>query len=93
MAMLLWHNLNLTKYTIMKHYTRLLAPVVLAAVLAITSCAEKKTSTQEEIEIKSMDSTSKVIKENTEKLEDQTKKVEASLEKLDKEFENDNQSK
>jgi septal ring factor EnvC (AmiA/AmiB activator) len=77
----------------MKHYTRLLAPIVLAAVFAITSCAEKKTNTQEEIEIRSMDSTSKVIKENTEKLEDQTKKVEASLEKLDKEFENDNQNK
>ncbi len=77
----------------MKHYIRLLAPVVLAAVFTTTSCVEKKTNTKEEMEIKSMDSTSKVIKENTEKLEDQTKKVEASLEKLDKEFENDNQNK
>ncbi len=78
---------------IMKHYTRLLTSLLLAAVFTTSSCMEKKTNKQEEIEIKSMDSTAKVIKENTEKLEDQTKKVEASLEKLDKEFENDNQSK
>ncbi len=78
---------------IMKHYTRLLRALFLVAVFTTTSCMEKKTNTQEEIEIKSMDSTSKVIKENTEKLEDQTKKVEASLEKLDKEFDNDDQSK
>lgn len=74
----------------MNHYTRLLTPIVLAALLTTASCVEKKTNTEEEVRIKSMDSTSKVIKENTEKLEDQTKKVEASLEKLDKEFESDN---
>jgi hypothetical protein len=73
----------------MNHYTRLFAPFVFAAVLATASCAEKKTNTEEEVQIQTMDSTSKVVKENTEKLEDQTKKVEASLEKLDKEFEND----
>ena len=57
--------------------------------LGTAACSEKKTaSTQEEIEIKTMDSTSKVIKENNEKLEDQTKKVEESLEKIDKEFDN-----
>jgi proteasome assembly chaperone (PAC2) family protein len=57
--------------------------------LGAAACSETSTkSTQEEIEIKTMDSTSKAIKENNEKLEDQTKKVEESLEKLDKEFEN-----
>lgn len=68
--------------------------VILAGVfLAFTAvaCTENKTSnTKEEAEIKTMDSTSKAVKENTEKLEDQTKKVEESLEKLDKEFENNN---
>ena len=74
----------------MNHYIKRLVPFALVAVLSATSCTQKKTNTQEEIEIKSMDSTSKVLKENSEKLEDQTKKVEASLEKLDKEFESDN---
>lgn len=60
--------------------------LAITACLAVSSCTEQKKSTQEEIEIKTMDSTSKSIKENTDKLEDQTKKVEASLEKLDKEF-------
>ncbi len=73
----------------MNHYIRRLCPVVLAAVLTTASCGEKKTNTEEEVQIRSMDSSSKVIKENTEKLEDQTKKVEASLEKLDKEFDSD----
>jgi len=52
-----------------------------------SSCTETKTNTQEQTEINKMDSTSKVLKENKEKLEEQTKKVEESLEKLDKEFE------
>ncbi len=60
--------------------------LAILACLAFSSCTEQKKSTQEEIEIKTMDSTSKSIKENTDKLEDQTKKVEASLEELDKEF-------
>ncbi len=34
-----------------------------------------------------MDSTSRVLKDNTENLEAQTKKVEESIEKLDDEFE------
>lgn len=71
------------------HMKRLL-PMAFAALLIASSCTEKKPNTQEEVQIKSMDSTSKVLKENSEKLEDQTKKVEASLEKLDKEFESDN---
>ena len=58
--------------------------------LFIMACSENTTNTEEKTEIRSMDSTSKVLKENTTRLEDQTKKVEASLEKLDAEFENDN---
>lgn len=58
--------------------------------LLITSCGETTDTTEEKVEIKSMDSTSKVLKENTSRLEDQTNKVEASLEKLDAEFKNDN---
>lgn len=71
------------------HIKRLLA-LTFVAVLLAASCTEKKTNTQEQVQINSMDSTSKVLKENSEKLDDQTKKVEASLEKLDKEFESDN---
>lgn len=74
----------------MSHYIKRLSALALVAIMIIPSCTEKKTNTQEQVEIKSMDSTSKVLKENSEKLEDQTKKVEASLEKLDKEFESDN---
>ena len=69
----------------MKPYIKKLAPIIFAA-LVITSCAESETNSKEEIEITTMDSTSKVLEENTDKLEEQTKKVEESLEKLDKEF-------
>ncbi|MBA2745170.1 MAG: hypothetical protein H0U44_02990 [Flavisolibacter sp.] len=54
------------------------------------SCDSKKTSTTEEVEITTMDSTSKLLQKNTEQLEDQTNKLENSLEKLDKEFETKN---
>ena len=60
---------------------------VFAAFIIAASCTETKTNTEEQTEINKMDSTSKVIKENKEKLEEQTKKVEESLEKIDKEFE------
>jgi len=61
--------------------------VAFAAIcLAGSACTEQKKSSQEEIEIKTMDSTSNSIKSSADKLEDQTKKVEASLEKLDNEF-------
>ena len=56
------------------------------ALMAATGCSESKTSKTEEIEINTMDSTSKAMKENQEKLDEQTKKVEASLEKLENEF-------
>jgi septal ring factor EnvC (AmiA/AmiB activator) len=65
---------------------KLIAPLAFAILVFASSCSEKKTS-QEKAEINTMDSTSKVLKENTEKLEDQTKKVEASVEELDEEFE------
>ena len=61
-----------------------------AAILFLSSCTETKTTTVEQTEITTMDSTTKVIKENDEKLEEQTKKVEESLEKLDNEFEKNN---
>lgn len=73
----------------MKPYIKRLAPIIFAA-LVMTSCAESETNTNEEIEITTMDSTSKVLEENTDKLEEQTKKVEESLEKLDKEFDTTN---
>ena len=60
--------------------------IALTIVVMAISCKESSTTRQEEIEIKTMDSTSKAIEENREKLEDQTKKVEQSLEKLDREF-------
>ncbi|RYY68766.1 MAG: hypothetical protein EOO13_11415 [Chitinophagaceae bacterium] len=73
----------------MKHFIKTILIAGTISLLGISACSENKTaSTQEEIEIKRMDSTSKAVKESTEKLEDQTKKVEESLEKLDKEFEN-----
>lgn len=71
----------------MIHYMKRIAPLAFAAAIITSSCTETKTSTQEQSEINTMDSTSKALKESTDKLEDQTKKVEASLEKLDTEFE------
>jgi len=67
-------------------YMKRMAAIVVAAFI-IASCTETKTNTEEQTEINKMDSTSKVIKENKEKLEEQTKKVEESVEKIDKEFE------
>ena len=71
----------------MIHNMKKIIPLAFAALIMAFSCTETKTNTQEQIEINKMDSTSKVIKENKEKLEEQTKKVEESLEKLDSEFE------
>lgn len=59
-------------------------PVIIAA-FAFASCNSGVKET-EKVEINTMDSTSKAIKENKEKLDEQTRKVEASLEKLDNEF-------
>ncbi|HEX5652179.1 MAG TPA: hypothetical protein VFX58_03840 [Chitinophagaceae bacterium] len=74
----------------MKYYIKMMAPLALIGILMATSCSESKTNTQETIEINAMDSTSRVVKENKEKLEEQTRKVEESLEKLDKEFDTAN---
>ncbi len=74
----------------MNYYVRKIALPALAAFLMFASCTESKTTSEEETEIKTMDSTSRAIKENTEKLDAQTKKVEESLEKLDTEFETNN---
>lgn len=68
-------------------YMKRMAAIIVAVFLIASSCTEAKTNTEEKTEINKMDSTSKVIKENKEKLEEQTKKVEESLEKIDKEFE------
>lgn len=65
---------------------KLVLVVFAALCFAGSACTEQKKSSQEEIEIKTMDSTSQSMKATADKLEDQTKKVEASLEKLDNEF-------
>ena len=70
----------------MNNFIKQLIPLLFAVFLFATACTEQKTNTKEQIEIKTMDSTSRSIKETSDKLEDQTKKVEASLEKLDSEF-------
>ena len=74
----------------MKDQLKRLAIPALAAFVLLVSCKESKTTSQEEQQITRMDSTSRSIKENTEKLDAQTKKVEESLEKVDKEFETTN---
>ncbi len=74
----------------MIHYIKRMAPLVFVAVIMASSCSETKTKSKEETEINTMDSTSKELKVNTEKLEDQTRKVEESIEKLDAEFEENN---
>jgi len=72
----------------MMHYLKGVASLLFGIIL-LSSCSETKTN-EEKIQISTMDSTSKVLKEQSDKLEDQTKKVEASLEKMDKEFESNN---
>ena len=74
----------------MKYYLNRIGLLAIAAMLTAASCTQNRTNTQEETEIKTMDSTAKSLKETSEKLEDQTKKVEASLEKLDTEFKENN---
>jgi hypothetical protein len=74
----------------MIHYIKRMAPLAFAVLIIASSCTETKTNTQEQAEINTIDSTSRILKENTDKLEAQTKKVEESLEKLDTEFETNN---
>ncbi len=65
---------------------KLLVLALAGMCVTFSACTGQKTNNKEEIEIKTMDSTSNVVKESADKLEEQTKKVEASLEKLDNEF-------
>jgi len=74
----------------MIHYIKPMAPLAFAILIIASSCTETKTNTQEQTKINTMDSTSGLVKENTDKLEEQTKKVEESLEKLETEFETNN---
>jgi len=74
----------------MIHYIKRIAPLAFAAFIIASSCTETKTDPQEQAEINTIDSNSRILKENTDKLEAQTKKVEESLEKLDTEFEANN---
>jgi len=74
----------------MIHYIKRMAPLAFAALIITSSCTETKTNPQEQAEINTIDSNSRILKENTDKLEAQTKKVEESLEKLDTEFETNN---
>ncbi len=67
-----------------------LASLATIVILTGSSCTGKNNNQTEEIEIKTMDSTSKSINEMVEKLDEQTKNVESSLEKLDAEFKNNN---
>ena len=73
----------------MIYYRKIMAVLTVSALIAFSSCGENSTtttSTEEQTEINRMDSTTKVVEEQKEKLEDQTEKVEEALEKLDKEF-------
>ncbi len=65
----------------MIHYIKRMAPLAFAAFSIASSCTDTKTNTQEQTEINTMDSTSALLKENADKLEDQTKKVEPTTKK------------
>lgn len=73
----------------MKHYLKGMASLVFA-ILFFSSCSDTKTTSEETVQITTMDSTSKVLKEQADKLDEQTRKVENSLEKMEKEFESNN---
>jgi hypothetical protein len=72
----------------MMHYPKGMASLFFAVIL-LSSCSDTKI-TEETIQISKMDSTSKILKEQHDKLEEQTKKVEASLDKMEHEFESNN---
>lgn len=56
--------------------------------LSITACSNQQTTTEEKVQIDTMDSTVTKAKDASDKLEAQTKEVEASIEKMDKDFSN-----
>lgn len=70
-----------------------LTPLIFFAFVTViaTSC-NANSNEEEKVQISTMDSTSKALKDNKAKLEEQTKKVEASLEKLDTEFDTTNKN-
>ena len=70
----------------MIRYLNILLSASVIGLMVCSSCNQKPANSEEETRITVMDSTSREVKEHTEKLEEQTKKVEESLEKLDKEF-------
>jgi septal ring factor EnvC (AmiA/AmiB activator) len=74
----------------MINYIKRITTLAFAAVIISSSCSDSKTNTEEQTQLNTMDSTSKAVKESTDKLQDQTSKVEASLEKLDSEFKSNN---
>jgi hypothetical protein len=73
----------------MKSYLKGMTSLIIAIFL-FSSCSDTKTTSNETVQITTMDSSSKVLKEQADKLEAQTKKVEASLERMEKEFESEN---
>ena len=79
----------------MIHYRKIMAAILITAMVSFSSCGENKstTTTEEQKEITTMDSTSKVVSQHKAELEAQTKKVEESLEKLDSEFDNNSKTK
>ena len=70
-------------------YIKKIGALAFALILMLSSCTESTTSAEEKMEINTMDSISKAVKENTDKLEEQTRKVEASIEKTDSDFKPD----
>jgi hypothetical protein len=72
----------------MKQHLKQIAATLFIISIGCYACNDTTsttTTTEEKTEIRTMDSSSKVVEQNTNKLEEQTKKVEESLEKVDKE--------
>jgi N-acetylmuramic acid 6-phosphate (MurNAc-6-P) etherase len=72
----------------MMHYLKA-ATSSLFAIILLSSCSGTNT-TEDTRQISTMDSTSKALRVQSNKLEEQTKKVEASLDKMEQEFESNN---
>lgn len=74
----------------MKKVKYFIGLAALVCILATAACTQQKTTTEEQVEITTMDSSATKAKEVSAKLEAQTKEVEASIEKMDKEFSTNN---
>lgn len=70
----------------MKQLKSLIAFTAVICTLSITACSNQQSTTEEKVQIDTMDSTVTKAKDASDKLEAQTKEVEASIEKMDKEF-------